>query len=47
MQSLSKEASEKLVQDAFKRYDLNKNGTLELHEVGRLMNDCFRHKHEP
>lgn len=47
MTSLSDAAIKKLVEDAFHKYDANFNGTLDVKEVGMLMNDCMRHKNEP
>lgn len=47
MASISEDTIKKLVDDAFLKYDLNKNGTLDVKEVGVLMNDCMRRKNEP
>ena len=46
MASISEDTIRGLVDDAFRKYDFNHNGTLEVEEVAVLMNDCKRRKHE-
>jgi Ca2+-binding EF-hand superfamily protein len=47
MANVSEESIKKMVNDAFRKYDLDTDGTLDMREVGLLMNDCMRRKHEP